>query len=178
MNVHTIKSVTICNPERKPYQGFKHGTTTFVSIPHDARSQVLVQWSEPCRVCITSSGQEIVCHPAANGHACIDVHPTLQAPRIRTPLPDLLRPLFRRQTVGQQRLYSFTVEIQADRAGYPSLATYDFHVMCPLDFEAARAIALEKQRNPRVAAGEDIPACAEGLRCPQCNQVRQTLEKL
>jgi hypothetical protein len=175
--VQTSKSVTIVDQDKRPFEELRHHTTTYVSIPHGASSQVQVNWSEPCRVCVTSSGQEVVCHLAPEGKAVLPLN-TLANPTVKVPLPELLRPLFHRHRIRQQRLYAFSVVIQANRPGFPVLSSYEFHVLCPLDFEAAKAVQLSLAKQPKAITPDLISDRAEGHRCSECNQVRKNLEKL
>jgi hypothetical protein len=170
----SVSTVTVSDLSRSSYACFKHETTSYVSVPHGASSQVLVQWGGPCRVCINSNGQQLVCESAADGNASIGLS-DLIAPLNRALIPALLRPLFIKHRPHQQRLYAFSVEIQSEAPDHRVLSSSDFHVLCPLDYELARALSLELASNPRAIGADLISDRAEGTRCPECNKVRKSL---
>lgn len=174
----TVKNVTICDPTTlKPFQSFKHNTTTYVCIPHDARFAVQVKWGEAFQLCVNSGERDVICGPAADGSALIDISDQ-RAPQIRTHLPDLVQRLFTKSRRPQQRLYAFSVVIKADTIGNPVLSSYDYHVLCPLDYDEAMAVKLEIDRDPRAISPDLISDRVEGHRCSQCHEVRKKIELL
>jgi hypothetical protein len=171
-NVSTVKTVSLCDPKTlKPFPSFKHNTTTYVSIPHDAPFAVQVQWGEPFLLCVNSGDYDVICRPASEGTALIDITDE-RAPQVRRQLPELLRALVTRVRSRLQRLYAFSVVIKAESPGNPVLSSYEYHVLCPTEFDAAMACKLLIDKDPKAITPELICDRVEGQSCPQCHEVR------
>ncbi|HEY9790282.1 MAG TPA: hypothetical protein V6D22_07785 [Candidatus Obscuribacterales bacterium] len=171
----SVKNVSLCDPDTlKPFPSFKHNTTTYVGIPHGGRFAVQVQWGEPFLLCVNSGDSDIICRPASEGKALIDITDE-RAPQIRRQLPELVQALFTRERRRPQRLYAFSVVIKSDAAGHPVLSSYEYHVLCPSEFDAALACKLAIDRNPKDISPELICDRVEGNTCPQCHEVRKKL---
>jgi hypothetical protein len=167
--MQTSKNVTVCDLAQQPYKSFKHNTTRYVRIPHLAPSLLKVQWTEACRVCVSSNDQIVVCEPTSQqGDATISLS-DLRAPRVGPGLN-----LFHR-TRQAQRLYAFKVIIQDLSDDHKVLATYEFHVLCEEDYNAAFAYKMRLDNDPKVIAPDLISDRVEGSRCQICKQVRKTL---
>lgn len=176
-------SAKIRNPESKlEFMEFIHGTTCIVAVPHGAQSELWVSSDQQCTLVIEAAGRELEVL-------------RINAPGSSVKLSDLLQPLvrntggglvdlfsfgpFRRQHSAKptQRLYNFRAIVES---GSPQnrgevLATFDFHLLCEVDFHWARAYHLELNGDRSQATGS-IAERAEGS-CPHCQEVRTRLER-
>jgi hypothetical protein len=173
-----VRTVKICDPlSGGPFPSFVHNTTTYVGIPHDRQSQLFVNCSGPCRVCVQSGGRTLVCQDTISGQVVIPLS-ELQAPPVPPgSIAEWLLSFLRKHECGPHRLYRFAAIIQSQEPGHPVLATYDFHILCPVEYAEAMAYHHALQTNPAAIAPDAIADRAEGRTCPYCRQVRKTLHQ-
>lgn len=172
-------TVNICDPSaRRAFQTFVHNTTTYVSVPHDAASQLWVEADEPSVLVIQSCGQAVIQRP-------FDRQITVPLSEIRTPfhvsqgLADLASAFVKQGLLRRpappcrnpnHRLYDFTVEIRRalDNA---TIGARDVHILCPVDFALAQELHLLLQDKPNALAPDTIWQRSEGKACPQCARI-------
>ena len=75
------------------------------------------------------------------------------------------------------RLYAFSAVFVRNTPDRQVAATFDFHVLCPTEFEPARAFHLQLQKDPDAIAPDTIFDRAEGVHCPECRQLRVLLNQ-
>jgi hypothetical protein len=174
-----VRIARICDPEaREPFPYFCHNTTTYVSVEHDAPSQLLViNDQEPCWASIQVDRREVHAIRLTGKQAVIELH-KLSAPAPHNDsFTDTLASLFNLRRVrpnckSHTRLYAFQVVLQADTPQRPVLATYDFHILCPREYQEACAVHRQICTNPDVIAPDTISDRTEGRCCPDCKQTR------
>lgn len=166
----------VCDPASKlGFMEFIRGTTCILSVPHGADSELWVSTDQSCTLAIEAAGQEL---------QCVEIHApggSIHISELRQPLARnvfsvsrLLQALrFEQPSVPTQRLYNFRALIHS---GTPAergdlLATFDFHLLCEVDFHWARAYHLEESNTP-----EAVTTRAEGT-CPHCQEIRNRLER-
>lgn len=175
-----MRIARICDPEaREPYPNFVHNTTTYVAIPHDRPSLLFVfNDEEPCSVAIMAEGREIHVERLVNGQAVIELHrfraPAPQPTNVTETLASLISLARRKPHCRENRLYAFSIVLRDDTPEQSVLATYDFHVLCPTEYEAACAYHHEICQSPKVISPDTISDRAEGRACPNCREVRKT----
>lgn len=175
-------SAKIRDPESKnEFMEFVHGTTCIVAIPHGAASELWITSDHPCTLVIEAAGQELEILPVTPPGGSVkisDLRQPLQ--RQGVALGEIFKfgPFRRRPLLSQpcQRLYNFRAVIED---GSPEnrgelLATFDFHLLCEVDFHWARAYHLELDRAN--AAGHTVTQRAEGT-CLFCQEARTRLQK-
>lgn len=159
------------------FMEFTHGTTCIVGVPHGAESELWVTSDAPCTLSIEAGGIELKRQHIERTGTAVRIS-DLQQPHVPQGgiLSGLLQGAFARRHVvrpsfTKQRLYNFRAVVQD---GNELLATFDFHLLCEVDFHWARAYHLE------LSTGSDTNASvaerAEGT-CPLCQEVRARLEK-
>lgn len=166
------------------FPSFCHNTTTYVGIPHEAPSLLFVyNDQEPCWASIQVDGREVHAVRLDGKQATIELH-NLRAPGVSAvsdSLLDAFTSLFRLNRrpncKSLTRLYAFSVVLQADTAQRAVLATYDFHVLCPREFEDALAVHREICHRPEAITPDTISHRAEGRCCPHCIATRERLEE-
>jgi hypothetical protein len=165
------------------FPSFCHNTTTYVGIPHDAPSILFVyNDQEPCYASIQVDGREVHSVRLEGRQTHIELH-KLRAPAV-TAVSDSLLEAFtsifrvrrRANCKSQTRLYAFSVVLQADTPQRNVLATYQFHVLCPREFQDALAVHHEICHSPEAIAPDSISHRAEGRCCPHCIATRERLE--
>lgn len=177
-------TINICDPRAQgPFRTFVHNTTTYVSVPHDAPSQLWVEADEPSVLVIHSCGQAVMSRE-------FERNVTIPLHEIRTPhhqptgLADiasavLMQGLLRRPAPPcknpNHRLYDFTAEVRRLRDG-ATVANMDVHILCPTDFRVAEDLHLRLQDEPAAIAPDAIWQHAEGKACPQCAQLQAILQ--
>lgn len=164
----------IRDPQSKlSFMEFTHGTTCIVGVPHGADSELWVKADHPCTLVIEAAGRELHVGLVEPPGGAIKLS-TLRQPLVRTGLSGLLGAWrAEKPNTPVQRLYNFRALIHE---GTPEkrgnlLATFDFHLLCEVDFHWARAYHLELNQ-----ASEAVTERAEGT-CPHCLEVRTRLEK-
>ena len=155
------------------FMEFTRGTTCIVGVPHGAESELWINADHPCNLVIEAAGRELELLQIKPPGGSIKVS-DLRQPLSRHSLGSLLD-MFRsdKQNTPNQRLYNFRALIEDKSCGTRGnlLATFDFHMLCELDFHWARAYHLELTQAP-----EAVVERAEGT-CPHCLEVRTRLEK-
>lgn len=169
----------ICDPiAQQPFASFVHNTTTFVSIPHGHPSVLFLHADsqpQPVRASIQVGGREVYNHVLNAQPSFIELS-KLPAPPSSS-FGELFMPLMRKRTAPQpMRLYSFSVVFQSNDEGARTLATYDFHVLCPPEFDQAQEFHLRLQRDPTAIAPDSLSDRCEGNCCPDCRAVRLSMK--
>lgn len=161
----------------REFMEFTHGTTCIVGVPHGASSELWLTSDSPCTVCIEAAAVELARVQLERSGGAIRIS-DLQQPLI--PQGGILSSLWQgalgrrhlvRPSFSRQRLYKFRAVVQD---GVDLLATFDFHLLCEVDFHWARAYHLELS----TASGSSgaVADRAEGS-CPLCQEVRARLER-
>lgn len=172
----------ICDPiAQQPFASFVHNTTTYVSIPHGHPSVLFLQADEckpeqPIRASIQVGGREVYSHQMNCQPSFIELSKLPAPPHIGS-FGDLFIPLMRKRPAPEpMRLYSFSIVFQSCDADARTLATYQFHVLCPPEFEQAEEFHLRLQRDPKAIAPDSITDRCEGNCCPDCRAVRLSMK--
>lgn len=177
-----MRIARICDPElRESFPQFCHNTTTYVSIPHKAASQLFVfNDEEPCWASIQVEGREVHTVRLDGKQSLIELHRLVQPEPVTDSFRDTLANLFgvrrsrpRENCKNHTRLYAFQVVLLADTPQRQVLATYDFHILCPREYADACAVHRQICSNPDVIAPDTISDRTEGRCCPDCKQTRQ-----
>jgi len=166
----------VCDPESKlGFMEFTRGTTSILSVPHGADSELWISTDQRCTLTIEAAGQELKSVEIAppGGSICIS---DLRQPLARNVLSfsRLMQALhLEKAAEPTQRLYNFRGLIHAGtpKARGDLLATFDFHLLCEVDFHWARAYHLEDGNT-----SEAVTRRAEGT-CPHCQEIRNRLER-
>ena len=177
-----MKSVQIIDPTtNKPFDQFTHGTTTYVSVPHDHPSELVVAWEVPCTVCIQRGSEKLAvptgsrsyCTEAPEGFARI-VLSDLKSPANPHRISDWVKELVGKHGCPQLRLYKFEAVIEDGKPD--ELSKFKFHVLCPADYAEADKRHLELLEHPDCLGCQTIEQCCEGRSCTQCGEVRKSLK--
>jgi hypothetical protein len=171
-------SAKIREPESKlEFMEFTHSTTCIVGVPHGAGSELWVTSDCPCTVSIEAGGVELAQVIIERSGGAIRIS-DLNQPHV--PQGGILSGLLQgalgrrhvlRPSFSRQRLYKFRAVVQSNG---DLLATFDFHLLCEVDFHWARAYHLELSTTS--GANSSVADRAEGT-CPSCQEVRARLEK-
>lgn len=173
-----MRIATICDPQaREPFPSFVHNTTTYVSIPHDHPSLLVAKNDEePCWLSLQVEGRELHAQRLVDGQAIIDISKFKAPLPSPTSLTDTLSQILSfargKSACRHTRLYTFSAVLLGDTADRAVLATYDFHVLCPREFEAACVFHRDVCRSPQAITPDTISDRTEGRNCPSCRQVR------
>jgi hypothetical protein len=135
---------------------------------------------EPSWVSIVADGRQVHVERLSDGQAVIELH-KLTAPSpnreslfgLGDTLAQIIALARRKPDCRQTRLYAFSVVLHRDTPERQVLATYDFHVLCPEEFEAACAFHSQICQRPTAITPDTISDRAEGRHCPHCREVRQ-----
>jgi hypothetical protein len=162
-----------------PFMEFVHGTTCIVGVPHGAQSELWVTCDTPCTLVIEAAGRELEVLPLIAPGDSINIsrleQPLVRQGSILQNAWDVFRRAPRKPQPAPQRLYNFRAVAEN---GTPLqrgdvLATFDFHLLCEVDFHWARAFHLKL----KTGGGEgSIAERAEGT-CPSCSEVRSRQAK-
>lgn len=177
-------SVHLCNPDAgQPFASFIHNTTTYVGVPHQARSQLWVTTERPRYLTIEAENQQVIANQlvSAPGTSLL-ISDMKQPPKPSSALGGIVPPFFRRRgkvpTKPPLRLYAFRVILSRkplDQDPTPE-ATFDFHLLCAEDFEWAKSFELQLYSDPAAIAPATIGDVAEGT-CAVCAEVRERLRR-
>jgi hypothetical protein len=174
-----VRIARVCDPEaREQFPNFVHNTTTYVSVPHDAPSQLFViDDTEPAWASIQVDGREVHAVRLDAGQTVIQLN-TLYAPApasdsFRDNLVSLFSRRRRPNCKSHVRLYAFQVVIQSDTDERKVLATYDFHILCPREYQEACDVHARICAHPEVISPDTISDRAEGRECPNCKRTRE-----
>lgn len=175
-----MRIARICDPSvHEPYQSFTHNTTAYVGIPHHQASVLFVlNEEEPdAWVSLQSDGREVHAVQLVDGKTLIalsEINAPAPAPDSLTEgLSHLLSFVRGRSTCRDTRLYKFSVVIQSNDENRSVLATYDFHILCPQEFEEASTYHRQLCHRPNAIAPDTISERTEGRCCPDCRQIRE-----
>jgi hypothetical protein len=174
-----VKTVRICNPVRQePYPSFLHQTTQYVAVPHCSPYLLYVDSDEACTVSLQVAGREVMSLDVGAEPTHIPLS-DLPVPKAQPDgLMDLLASkLARRKQACPPRLHAFSAVFVRNTPDRQVAATFDFHVLCPTEFEPARAFHLQLQTDPDAIAPDTIFDRAEGVHCPECRQLRALLNQ-
>lgn len=176
-------SARICAAEGKQeFMEFTHGTTCIVAVPHGVESELWISSDTPGTLVLEAAGREIKVmrlQPPGCTLKLSDLQqPLVQQPKSLGSILKALNPLRRPapQPPASQRLYNFRAIIEdgSPRQRGDVLATFDFHLLCEVDFHWARVYHLELDRKSNQA--KTIAERAEGT-CPLCHEARLRLQK-
>lgn len=171
--------VKLCNPNvPEPFKQFVHNTTTYVAVPHDSPFQLFVQSQPGSTLRIFVRGHKLVKQVLPEGQAILPLS-DLTMPHEIGSLRDWINLVMGRpkpQPV-QQRLYQFCAHVSRP-GGEKTTATFAFHILCPEEFEVARAVHLRLQTEPDAIAPKTISELVEGHHCVQCQTLKEALDKL
>jgi hypothetical protein len=179
-----VRIARICDPATQElYPNFCHNTRTYVGIEHDAPSVLFVyNDQEPSWASIQVDGREVHRVQLTGTQAVIELHKLMAPPPAPADLTEALSDVLgnflrlkRRKPNcrSHQRLYKFSLVLQADTDQRETLATYDFHVLCPREFEEANAYHRQICADPAAIAPHTIAERAEGRCCPNCRRTRE-----
>lgn len=177
-------TINICDPGAKePFGAFVHNTTTYVSVPHDAASQLWVEADEPSKLVIQSCGQPVKEIPFERSITVplseISTNWN-QTPGLVEIAGNWLRKGLRRPAPCRHpsnRLYDFTVEVRRLRDD-AIVGEAEVHILCPIDFKLASELHLLLQERPDALSPDTIAQRAEGKACPRCAQLSEQLRSL
>lgn len=170
-------TASICDPQSKrEFMNFIHGTTSIVAVPHGADSELSITCQRKCTLVIEAGGQEIttlLINPPGVSITLSELRQPLERNGIN--LTDIFSfgPFRRQQPLPEQRLYKFRASFEdgtPNRRG-SLLATFDFHLLCEVDFHWARACHLDGD-----AKSDSVIRRAEGS-CQICQLSRIRLQK-
>lgn len=169
-------SAKIVDPESKrEFMNFIHGTTSIVAVPHGADSELQISTNRVATLVVEAGSEEL---------STLQVNPpgaSIRISELKQPLErqgisiaDILSfgPFRHRQPKLTQRLYKFRAVIEngtPNRRG-KMLATFDFHLLCEVDFHWARAFHLDEVKS------DSVTRLAEGT-CSFCQEARARLQK-
>jgi hypothetical protein len=180
-----VITISICDPgAQEPFSSFVHHTTTYVSVPHDAASQLWVEADGPSKLVIQSCGQPVkeipfdrsIAVPLSEIRTNWNQSPGL----VETATNWLRKEVLRRPAPCRHpsnRLYDFTVEVRRLRDD-AILGDAEVHILCPIDFKLASELHLLLQERPDALSPDTIAQRAEGKACPQCAQLSAQLKSL
>lgn len=175
-----MRTVRICNPVAgEPFPCFQHHTTTYVAIPHGHPSLLFIQPEQSCWLTIQSEARPVMERRLTSDEVAIDLAELPAPGRGNTLAKFLLAPLAhmagRPKHVCPDRLYAFTVTLHADTRERPIIATYDFHILCPEEYEQARTCDRELRCDPQAISPDTISERTEGRHCAHCTCIRASM---
>lgn len=180
-------SAEICNPANGlPYMDFVHHKTRVVAVPHGEKSILRVQADRVATLIIEAGGEEVSVVGVSPPGVVVDLS-QLNQPHVPSRTIGGFVPTFEfgpfkhvKRPVIRQRLYAFRAIIKAGapegREHAETLARFEFHMLCDVDFHWARALHLRTLGDPLAAAKVNADTAAEGT-CPHCREISARLKK-
>ncbi len=175
-------TVNLCNADvGQPFASFMHNTTTYVGVPHDSRSQLWINMSQPRFLTIEAENQRVIAdRPLTAPGGSVLISEMTQPRRPVGGLGGFIPSFLRRRVPSRPplRLYAFRVVLSKRPLGEdPSPeATFDFHLLCQEDFRWAKSFQQQLLQAPAAISPSTIGEVAEGT-CAICAEVRERLRR-
>jgi hypothetical protein len=165
-------SAKICKGSAcEPCRSFVDSITTRVCLPEDAQPQLALNMQEPGYLRLEADGDELAVLPVDPSQRPIALADLLSGRGISARINPLRSHSLVSQTARPNAapVRDFKVIITRDAEGDEVAATFDFHLMPELDFEAAYSHFLRSRQRPQASALDIVAGLAGPQGCWNCH---------